>query len=201
MGGELITLPLRIGIRSTRLFFRVAEDVAGRAVQTTLRLVHTLTPERDGATAARTAHQPVRETPTPAAPTEPAARVTAADGAPSRPTAPREGVAPRAEDVAPPEPVHVSAEPALVLEAAEEGAEEGAGAAVTVREPWEGYGRMTAREVIAHVADASAAELAAVQLYESAHRGRQSVQAAVERRLKSISGRGAANHERNQSNA
>jgi hypothetical protein len=47
------------------------------------------------------------------------------------------------------EPVHVSAEPELVRESADLGAEEGAGAGVTVLEPWNGYAHMNAREVIA----------------------------------------------------
>ncbi len=46
-------------------------------------------------------------------------------------------------------PVHVSEEPELVRESAEPGAEDGAGAAVTVIEPWSGYAQMNAREVIA----------------------------------------------------
>ncbi len=67
---------------------------------------------------------------------------------------------------------------------AEPGAEDGAGASVTVLEPWSGYAHMNAREVIARAGQASPAELAAVRLYESRHRSRQTVLAAVDRQLK-----------------
>ncbi len=39
----------------------------------------------------------------------------------------------------------------LVRESAEPGAEDGAGASVTVAEPWEGYSGMNAREVVARL--------------------------------------------------
>jgi hypothetical protein len=80
--------------------------------------------------------------------------------------------------------VHVSEEPELVREDAEPGAEEGAGAAITVLEPWNGYEKMSARDVIARARTANPAELAAVRLYESRHRSRQTVLAAVDRQLK-----------------
>jgi hypothetical protein len=86
------------------------------------------------------------------------------------------------------EPVHVSEEPELVRELAESGAEDGAGAHVTVNPPWDGYAQMNAREVIARAGQASPAELAAVRLYESRHRSRQTVLAAVDRQLKLASG-------------
>ena len=50
---------------------------------------------------------------------------------------------------------------------------------------------MTARQVIERLADATAAELAAVQLYESINRDRQTVHTAAERNLKSKTGRGS----------
>ena len=74
-------------------------------------------------------------------------------------------------------------------EEAEPGAEDGAGASVHVQPPWDGYEHMAAREVIARLGDASAAELAAVELYERSHRSRQTVLEAVERRLKAANGR------------
>jgi hypothetical protein len=101
-------------------------------------------------------------------------------------------VSPRTPDVPEPlvaqEPVHVSEEPELVSEAAEPGAEDGAGAAITVIEPWRGYERMNARDVIARARNATRAELAAVRLYEARHRGRQTVLAAVDRQLKLAGG-------------
>ena len=73
-------------------------------------------------------------------------------------------------------------------ESAEPGAEEGAGARVTVLEPWTGYGRMTARDVIDRVRSASVAELAALRLYEAPHRARRTVLAAADRQLKLAAG-------------
>jgi hypothetical protein len=70
-----------------------------------------------------------------------------------------------------------------VAEFAEPGAEDGAGAEIHVDEPWEGYARMRAPEIQRALADAQPAALAAVRLYESAHRGRRSVLEAVDRRL------------------
>ena len=49
----------------------------------------------------------------------------------------------------------MSAEPELVQETAEPGAEDGAGAQLTVIEPWNGYARLNAREVIARAHEAS----------------------------------------------
>ena len=87
------------------------------------------------------------------------------------------------------EPIHVSEEPALVEELAEPGAEDGAGAEVHVVEPWEGYAGMNAREIVSRLAGASPAELAAIQLYESSHRKRQTILNAVQRELRSGNGR------------
>ena len=86
------------------------------------------------------------------------------------------------------EPVHVSEEPELVREVADPGAEDGAGARVTVAQPWAGYAHMNARDVIDRARQASPAELAAVRLYESRHRSRQTVLAAVDRQLKLSAG-------------
>jgi hypothetical protein len=90
------------------------------------------------------------------------------------------------------EPEHVSVEPTVVDEFAEPGAEEGAGAEVNVAEPWEGYAQLSAEEVISRLADAAPAELAAVQLYESANKQRATVIAAAARELRAKSGPGAA---------
>jgi hypothetical protein len=50
---------------------------------------------------------------------------------------------------------------------------------------------MSAREVIARLAGATAAELAAVSLYESGNRSRQTVLAAVQRQLRTVNGGGS----------
>ena len=161
MAGKLITLPLRVSLRSARLLTGAADGAARRV----LSIVEHATAARD---------EPVARPVSPAdidhrtAPRAPAATP------PARP-------APVFE--APPpvfaEPAHVSEEPVLVRESAEPGAEEGAGARITVIEPWTGYGRMNARDVIDRVRTASVAELAALRLYEARHRARPARSAAI----------------------
>lgn len=84
---------------------------------------------------------------------------------------------------APAAPDHVSEDPVVVREEAEPGAQDGAGASVSVDAPWEGYERMAARDIVARLAACSTAELAAVALYEGSHRKRRTVLTAVEREL------------------
>jgi hypothetical protein len=55
---------------------------------------------------------------------------------------------------------------------------------VTVEEPWDGYAHMNARDITARLGEASQAELAAVLLYESNHKQRETVLSAVERELR-----------------
>jgi hypothetical protein len=62
-----------------------------------------------------------------------------------------------------------------VAEVADPGAEDGAGAQVSVAEPWDGYSRMKAADVIDRLAIASPEEIAVVQLYEAMHRRRKTV--------------------------
>ena len=81
------------------------------------------------------------------------------------------------------EPAHVSEEATFVESFAEPGAEDGAGAEITVEEPWDGYAGMKAPEVIARASGASEVELAAAQLYERAHRKRASVLSELDRAL------------------
>lgn len=213
MADDLITLPLRLWLRSAKVATRVAVGATGRAVSLAGHAIRIVTPGRSDAapdhappgraeegaedragdreTEVQTAAPPVPRdapTPPPVPRDEPAPEPAPPPAQRHEPTPPpvlREEPAP-----APPadEPAHVSEEPTLVREDAEPGAEEGAGADVTVLEPWEGYARMTASDVIARTSEASAAELAAVRLYESSHRGRQTVLDAVDRRLKTANG-------------
>ena len=81
-------------------------------------------------------------------------------------------------------PDHVDEDPVLVAESAEEGAEDGAGAELTVEPPWEGYDRMTAADIRDRLAAATAAEAAAVELYESAGKNRRTVIDAAARALR-----------------
>lgn len=199
MIGQLLTLPLRIGARTTQFALRTVEGVAGRATMSVLQVVgavksptedssdHDFQPpgpsqrESNGADAAADAEATVSTPRRPGTPAEPVVRPTSIVSAPE-PEA--------AEPPSAPVPAHVSEEPELVREEAEPGAEDGAGASVHIRPPWEGYERMGAREVITRLADADAAELAAVELYERSHRSRQTVLDAVERRLKAVNGKG-----------
>jgi hypothetical protein len=84
----------------------------------------------------------------------------------------------------PAEPVHVSEEPELVAEVAEQGAEEGAGAEVQVAEPWPGYERMTAADIKDRLRVESTEVVAAVSLYEAMGKGRSSVLEAAARRMR-----------------
>jgi hypothetical protein len=88
------------------------------------------------------------------------------------------------EPVAPPTPSHVSENVTLVESFAEPGAEDGAGAQVTIDAPLEGYDDLNAKDLIARLADASAEVLAAVELYERVTKNRPTVITAVERQLK-----------------
>jgi hypothetical protein len=81
-------------------------------------------------------------------------------------------------------PDHVDEEPVLVAETAEEGAEDGAGAELSVDPPWEGYDQMAAADIRDRLAAATAAEAAAVQLYESTRKSRRSVLDAADRALR-----------------
>lgn len=71
----------------------------------------------------------------------------------------------------------------MVAESADTGAADGAGAQVRVDEPWEGYSRLNAKDVVAQLATADTAMLAVVRLYEAANRNRRTVLAEIERRL------------------
>jgi hypothetical protein len=174
MAGELITLPLRLTGRAARLWWRTAEEAVslsrGAAGYVIERVRPTGPPSPPVAPAASAAPEPVAPQPAEPGPlTQPGAT-----------TRPRPAVAVQ-------EPAHVSEEPELVEELAEPGAEDGAGAELHIREPWEGYRRLSAPEVTAKLSGASAAVLAAVQLYESSTRARQTVLAAAAHQLRTQS--------------
>jgi hypothetical protein len=202
MDGGIITLPLRVSLGSARILLRTAATATGCAAKLSGKatVAATRTAARVSDTVAWGRPAPSFEPPAEAAApvvsdlrAVPSFRQPSVNGELIEPPPTQ---APRAPDTAPqpepePEPIHVSREPELVQEVAEPGAEDGAGASVTVGEPWPGYSRMTAKQVIERLADATPAELAAVQLYESINRDRQTVRAAAERNLKSKTGRGS----------
>jgi hypothetical protein len=215
----LLTLPARLWLRGAKLALHTAEDITGRAVVTTLRVVGTINDLRSGGhrdgqpEPAQQGPQPPRATslvrerdPQQASVPEADPRIAArADEEPMPAPAPArngademlaserladEGVATTVDleaDVR--EPAHVSEETTLVREESEPGAEDGAGAALRVAEPWSGYARMNARDILARLSGRDSAELAAVQLYESTHRKRQTVLQAVDRELRAAANR------------
>src|SRR3954466_12619862 len=120
---------------------------------------------------------PAEEPPAQAqAPAPAPAPAPAQTGAPPAPPAPE----PTAERPEPAPPAHVDEGATVVAEFAEGGAEDGAGAEVELAEPWEGYDRLHADELIDGLTGASSEKLAAVLLYERSTRNRTSVVEAAE---------------------
>jgi hypothetical protein len=188
MAGNLITLPLRVPLRSAQLLTRVA----GRALSIAGHATGVVTSGRSRRDAPDSAPRPAPATEPrkwrrqPVRPATPAADVEQPPAVQVRDEPAAEVSGPRALPFE--APVHVSEEVELVRESAEPGAENGAGAAVTVKEPWAGYRSLNARDVIDRTRTANVAELAAVRLYESRHRSRRTVLAAVDRQLKLADG-------------
>jgi len=83
-------------------------------------------------------------------------------------------------------------EPVLVAEFGEAGAEENAGAQVSVGEPWDGYDRMNVQAVKDRLAEADREVLGAVMLYEGFGKKRSSVAQAAERHLTRLSRPGSS---------
>ncbi|HLH14801.1 MAG TPA: hypothetical protein VKV16_08420 [Solirubrobacteraceae bacterium] len=79
---------------------------------------------------------------------------------------------------------HVDEEAVLVSESADEGAQDGAGASIHVQEPWSGYRKLRAREIVDHLPAVADEVLSLVLLYEGKPgRSRQSVIRAAEQEL------------------
>ncbi len=200
-----MTLPLRAGVGWTRFVLRAGVDLAGCAVKAGGKVVAAGTGavSRSGDEPAAYAY----DAPPPPAFVEPAAPAPVIVRARPEPAPvseesaePAPVIEVPAAPVTPPvqepaEPAHVSEEPELVSELAEPGAEDGAGASIRVAEPWPGYDQMQAKQVISRLTAATPAELAAIQLYEGSNRDRQTVRAAVQRSLKTKTGRGSPDRE------
>ena len=197
MIGELIVLPLRVGVRATRLWLRAAEETVNAAANATGRVI-ALAASRGSDGSSRAPIPAVQRTSSP----EPDSRQVASyevarNDVKAQAVAALEREAPAYARATPPqsseafitqEPDHVSEEPSLVEEFSEPGAEDGAGAEVHVEEPWEGYAQMNAKQIVARLDRATLAALATVQLYESTHRRRQTILNAVERELRTANG-------------
>ena len=171
----LLTAPLTLARTPLRLTFRVWEFGLSSAAEVARIGTELLEPDREPPPdfATRTPPQEPDDGPDGGSPDAPpvAADVPVAADAP--PAVPDELI-----------PDHVDEEPVLVAEAAEEGAQEGAGPELHVDPPWQGYDQMTAADIRDRLATATAAEAAAVELYESTRKGRRSVLDAAERALR-----------------
>ena len=179
MVGELITLPLRVGVRATQLSLRATGEAVALVADATGRLIDRAVGRSSAVPQPRPAQPGARPAPEPPA-SEPELELAL----PELEDEDLSGLDHEAQTPAEPEPGHVSEEPVLVEEIAEPGAEDGAGAAVHVQEPWKGYEQMSAQDVIARLAGATPAALAAIQLYESEGKARVTVLDAVERELR-----------------
>jgi len=176
-----VTLPARLGIRVTLWGVRTVSGFLPVRGQ-------------DGDEA--TPPGPVEEAPQPA-PAETVARPAAPE--PPRPEPEAEepelaGPEPADSEPVEPDPVepaHVDEGSTLVAEFAEDGAEDGVGAEIELSEPWEGYDRLHADELVDRLGAASSEELAAVVLYEHSNRKRASVIGAAERQLRARSAPGS----------
>jgi WS/DGAT/MGAT family acyltransferase len=122
-----------------------------------------------------------------------AAGVTLSDERPA-PEPAREEEPPGEEEPPPEEPLPVLAEVAahdhgpdrevaLVAESADPEAADGPGAEVHVEEPWDGYRRMTAAQIVERLREEPDSAAAVVQLFELQHRRRAQVLRATERAL------------------
>jgi hypothetical protein len=175
----LLTAPLSLAREPVRLTLRVWEFGLSTAAEAARIGMELLDPNRGALSDFGEQRAP--------APPAPDDNGQAADAGPvAAATPPR---APAATDAPPPVPDelipdHVDEEPVLVAEAAEEGAEDGAGAELHVRPPWEGYDQMTAGDIRDRLAVATVTEAAAVELYESTRRSRRSVLDAAERAVR-----------------
>ena len=174
---EAIALPLRIGASATRLGLGLTEHV----LRATWRLIAAAMP-REGERVATDSGGPRTDVEIDTVEREPRTSAAARASTEAQPgaTAPSESLPDLGR-------THVSEDVEFVEAFAEPGAEEGAGAEVHIDEPWTGYAGLTANEIIARLRDASAEELAAVELYEARHRARPTVLAASEGQLRRVS--------------
>jgi hypothetical protein len=177
----LVTAPLTLIRAPVRIGLKVAEVGLSTSAEVARILTELLSPDRGMSrdfSEYRAPDHPDQAAGNGAAP-------AATDPPPSIPDPP-----PTISDAAPsiPDeliPDHVDEETVLVAESAEEGAEDGAGAELTVEAPWEGYDQMTAADIRDRLSAATAVEAAAVELYETTGKNRRTVIDAAARALRS----------------
>ncbi|MGZ6617198.1 MAG: hypothetical protein ACXVFQ_22590 [Solirubrobacteraceae bacterium] len=180
-----MTLPVRVGVRVTLSALHTTLSAAARAMTLAGDALQSVTGHDDHPYPApsRSAEAAVAES-RPASPSPPpvAEPIRAPAAAPE--PEPKAELEPEPRAELEPEPAHVSEGLELVAEIAEPGAEDGAGASVTVDEPWQGFALLNAKDIVDRLARAGLAELAAIQLYESTHKQRETVLSAVTRELR-----------------
>lgn len=177
------TVARRVGSLAVSAVRQVADMAIERRSQSRTRTPWTPPPPVSGAPSSTTPRQAPPPAPAPgrAQSPEPAA---AAAPVPT-PAAAAEPVAPEPDE---PAEDHVSREAVVVAESADAGAEDGAGAQIRIGEPWEGYGKLTAKEVNGRLATASPESLAVARLYEAANRNRVTVLKEIDRRMAAAGG-------------
>jgi hypothetical protein len=177
------TVARRVGSLAVSAVRQVAEMALERRSQSRTRTPWTPPPPVSGAPSSTTpASAPP---PAPAAGPAPSPAPAATDAPVPTPAAAAEPVAPDAD--APAED-HVSREAVLVAESADEGAADGAGAQIRIAEPWDGYGKLTAKEVNDRLVGAGPESLAVARLYETANRNRVTVLREIDRRMAAAGG-------------
>jgi hypothetical protein len=177
----LLTAPLTLVRAPVRIRLKVVEMGLSTSAEAARIAMELLNPDRGMSRDFSTYRAPER--PDYAGGNGAAAPVT--DAPPSIPDAPPS--IPDAPPSIPDEliPDHVDEETVLVAESAEEGAEDGAGAELTVEVPWDGYDQMTAADIRDRLSAATAVEAAAVELYETTGKNRRTVIDAAARALRS----------------
>ena len=175
------TVARRAGSLAVSAVRQVADMAFERRSQSRTRTRWTPPPPVSGAPSSTPPRQPQPPAPAPA-PGRPPSPEPSAGAAPGpTPAAAAQPAAPEAEVETADD--HVSREAVLVAESADAGAGNGAGAQIRVDEPWEGYGKLTAKEVNDRLATASPESLTVARLYEAAHRNRVTVLREIDRRL------------------
>ncbi len=183
----LVRVPIEFGFGAAKEAVKLAHGlVGGGGEETVVEEPRPAPKPRRRRPTRRSGNGRARTTAREASTTSSAAPTTAADApaeAVDEPAAPSPAAEPAPPAAA--EPAHVSEEPVLVAEAAETGAEDGAGAEVAVEEPWPGYDEMSASDIEDRLVTEGAEAAAAVSLYEATRKGRAQV---LEAATRSVSG-------------
>ncbi len=206
MTPSLITLPVRVGLRGAQLGLQITAAATDRALGVIGAVADAASRTGDPDADLDLDGQPLGGMPAPPAPRAAGTRAPAAAPAPDpvprpppapdpvpppAPPAPRASArtgSPAEPPPAPPgpPPPHISTESALVGSVAEPGAQDGAGATIRVEEPWEGYDKLRAADIVERITGADVAQLGAIELYEQTARRRRTVLDAVGRALRGV---------------